>query len=69
MPELQKKDCFIVDESNKAAKSLMIKLCENVKPGVVIFVTREEFDCLKESVIRIEQPDPQSLEVTSDAIL
>lgn len=54
MPELEKKDCFIVRQEDKAAKELMIKLCRNAKPGSVIFVTDKEFNCLKDSVIRIE---------------
>jgi len=54
MPELDKKDVFIVDKSNKAAKSLMMKLCKDCKPGAVIFVTDEEFAALKTGVIRLE---------------
>ncbi len=57
MPELNKKDCFIVDESNQEAKGLMIKICKQAQPGAVIFVTHEEFECLNESVIRIETED------------
>jgi len=57
MPELDKKDCFIVDGSNEAARSLMTKLCKNARPGAVILVTNEEFECLKNSVIRITTED------------
>jgi hypothetical protein len=35
----------------------MVKLCEQAKPGAVIFVTNEEFHVLKNGVIRLEQPD------------
>lgn len=57
MPELQKKDCFIVRKQDKAASELMYKLCRNAKPGAVIFVTDDEFNCLKDSVIRMELPE------------
>ena len=53
MSELPKKDVYIVNQDDKAAKSLMIKLCEQAKPGAVIFVTEEEFECLNGSVVRI----------------
>lgn len=54
MKGLEKKDCFIVRKQDKAARELMIKLCKNAKPGSVIFVSDDEFNSLKDSVIRIE---------------
>lgn len=54
MPELPKKDCYIIDNSNDSARTLIAKLCEQTKPGAVIFVTNEEFEVLRDGVIRLE---------------
>ena len=54
MAELNKKDIYIVKKDDKAANSLMMKLAKNFKPGAVIFVTDDEFECLNKSVIRID---------------
>jgi len=56
MQELNSKDIFIVDSSNEAAKSLMLKLAGNAKSGAIIFITNEEFKCLESGVIRMVLP-------------
>ncbi len=55
MKELSKMDKYFVKKSDKAAMSVMMKLCKNSRPGAVICVTDEEFKALRESVIVLEQ--------------
>lgn len=53
--ELDVKRVYVVDESNEAAWSLMLKICRNgVKNGAVIPISKEEFMALKDAVIILD---------------
>lgn len=54
MPELEKKNVCVVDQSNESARSLMMKLAKSAKPGAVIYVTEDEFEVLRTGVIQID---------------
>ena len=51
MIELPRLDRYFVKKSDKAAMSVMMKLCKNMKPGDVIAVTDDEFEALRHSII------------------
>jgi hypothetical protein len=56
--ELYRKAVYVVDISNRAAWSVMMKLAEDCRPGCVIPVTAEEFDALKDGIIVLLPPPP-----------
>ena len=54
------KHIYVIDSSNKLAMSAMQKLSKRWKPSrfpVAIPVNHEEFEALKQGVIRVEMPD------------
>ena len=44
----------IICEDHPAAKSLALKLAEQSKPGAIISLTREEWDCFKNQTTTIQ---------------
>lgn len=66
--DFYRKAVWAVNWDDRATKQAMLKLAQNMKPGSIIPLTREEFRALKDNVILVipsptEETDGRQLEL------